>query len=148
MKIKKHFTASTFIFHHGKVLLCFHNKSKEWFPVGGHVEENETPEETAKREVIEETGLKVNFFNTDDKLNCSDVEELMKPVHIFLENVREGHKHIDFIYYAIAESLKLNPEDGEANELKWFSENEIKSNDNLLDHVQMSALEGLRIFGK
>ena len=45
-----------------EVLLVKHNKGHISFPKG-HVEDNETEEETAYREVLEETGIKIKIDN-------------------------------------------------------------------------------------
>lgn len=39
-----------------KILLTFHKKSGLWLPPGGHVELNEEPQDTVRRECIEELG--------------------------------------------------------------------------------------------
>ena len=59
----KHFCASAFVIDPltKKVLLVHHKKFNKWNQPGGHIEDNETPEETAIREVYEETGLNVNI---------------------------------------------------------------------------------------
>ena len=46
-----------------KVLLHYHKKVRLVLPPGGHVEPNETPAESAIREVKEETGLKVKIIH-------------------------------------------------------------------------------------
>lgn len=43
------------------VLLIHHKRFSLWLPVGGEVEEGETPIEAAKREVWEETKLEIEF---------------------------------------------------------------------------------------
>src|SRR5262245_63637272 len=40
-----------------RVLLCHHRLSGLWLPTGGHVEPNEHPVETVRREVREELGI-------------------------------------------------------------------------------------------
>lgn len=48
------------VFHHGKILLLYknqHNKNKGWVMPKGTVEDGETFEETALREVFEEAGV-------------------------------------------------------------------------------------------
>ena len=40
----------------GKIVMCRHEKRETWEIPGGHIEENETPEEAARREIYEETG--------------------------------------------------------------------------------------------
>ena len=64
--IIKHFTASVFVVSDSKVLMLEHKKIASWLPPGGHVEENELPNETAIREVKEETGLDVELIVSDD----------------------------------------------------------------------------------
>ena len=52
-----------FIIKNDKVLLLFRNKAPnqfKWNGVGGKIEHNETPHESIKREIMEETGLIVN----------------------------------------------------------------------------------------
>ncbi|MEF2561672.1 MAG: NUDIX domain-containing protein [Negativibacillus sp.] len=42
--------------HQGKWVLCQHKKRTTWEVPGGHIEEGETPEEAARRELYEESG--------------------------------------------------------------------------------------------
>ncbi len=48
-----------------QVLLVDHKKAGLWLPAGGHVEPNEHPRETVKREIVEELGIKADFMMTD-----------------------------------------------------------------------------------
>jgi len=41
--MRKDFVATAFIADGGKVLLVLHRKLGLWLPVGGHIEEGETP---------------------------------------------------------------------------------------------------------
>jgi 8-oxo-dGTP pyrophosphatase MutT (NUDIX family) len=45
-----------------KYLLVDHKKAGLWLPAGGHVEVNEHPVETVKREVKEELGIEADFL--------------------------------------------------------------------------------------
>ncbi len=45
-------------FYQGKMLLSFHSGHKSWETQGGHIEQGETPEEAARRELYEESGVK------------------------------------------------------------------------------------------
>ena len=86
--LEKHFTASALIIDNGKVLLLHHKKLGVWFYPGGHVEKNETPEQTVIREVKEETGLDVEINSErDDNLADinTDVSALYKPNVILCE---------------------------------------------------------------
>jgi 8-oxo-dGTP diphosphatase len=44
-----------------RVLLCDHRLSGLWLPTGGHVEPNEHPVATVRREVVEELGVEARF---------------------------------------------------------------------------------------
>lgn len=99
-------------------------------PPGGHIDENETPEETAKRECKEETGLDVEIVGDDDWLsNNTTIQQsdnqtiklipdlfahcpeegrmLKKPIAMLLENIPDcpernepAHEHMDFLFLA------------------------------------------------
>lgn len=43
-----------YIVNKDKLLLIHHKKLKKWLPVGGHIDENETPCKALRREVKEE----------------------------------------------------------------------------------------------
>ena len=45
-------------FFQGRPLLSYHRGHQSWETQGGHIEEGETPEEAAKRELYEESGVK------------------------------------------------------------------------------------------
>jgi 8-oxo-dGTP pyrophosphatase MutT (NUDIX family) len=44
-----------------KALFIDHRKLRKWLPPGGKVDPNETPEDAALRECLEETGLQVTL---------------------------------------------------------------------------------------
>lgn len=125
----KHFTATTYVVHEKKVLLHFHKKLHMWLAIGGHIEDNELPEEAALREIAEETGLIATLYDPDGQIGVSDVEQLIRPMHILLEDIGGTHKHIDLIYYARTESDVLNPQDGETANIKWFTTDDIQNLD-------------------
>ena len=60
----RHFTSTVFVVDLSKkaILLHWHEKVSAWLPPGGHIEADEDPVQTAKREVLEETGLKINII--------------------------------------------------------------------------------------
>ena len=57
--MRKDFVATGFIVRENKTLLVMHKKMGLWLPVGGHLEQHETPEEALHREAMEETGLEI-----------------------------------------------------------------------------------------
>lgn len=71
--------------HEPQFLLIQHKKGQHWSFPKGHVENNETEEETARREIKEETGLVVSL-NTHFRqiINFSPQAGVMKEVVYFL----------------------------------------------------------------
>ena len=57
MAVTRHFTATGFVVHRGRVALHWHPKVKAWLPPGGHIDANEDPVQAVLREIEEETGL-------------------------------------------------------------------------------------------
>lgn len=77
-----------------KVLLI-HQVQGHWCFPKGHVEKKETEHETAKREIREETGLKVHFVDGfRHTLNYSPSPGISKDVVYFLAVCRGGHEKI------------------------------------------------------
>lgn len=150
--MEKHFTISVFIVHKDKVLLHMHKKAKKILPLGGHVERNELPEEACIREAWEESGLEIKLFDNESnslKKSCDLVGEklLVKPVHMVLGEIAPGHCHMDFVFYAIADTYQTNPAEGESRQLKWYSKEELKKADNIQENVLDMANEALNILG-
>jgi len=143
MEITRHFTATTIIVHKNKALLHLHKKLGIWIPVGGHIDRDELPHVAALREIKEESGLDVTLYNPDKQIEMGDVVQLFRPMHILLENINPFHQHIDFIYYASAESDKLSPQNGETTNLKWFTSEEIITLDGAPLNVKALSLEAI-----
>jgi bis(5'-nucleosidyl)-tetraphosphatase len=77
-----------------EVLVIRQNQGHWCFPKG-HVEKDETEQETALREVKEETGLSIAFVNSfRDETSYSPQEGVMKQVVYFLARPAGGHEHI------------------------------------------------------
>ncbi len=125
--MEKHFTATTYVLSSDKVLLLFHHKMQKWLPPGGHLEKDETPSEGARREVLEETGLEIEWIAQEnlwiDRWNAKSIE---RPYLCLLENIpahgdKPEHQHIDFIYVAkpVGGTLIKDPL------IRWFSLEEV-----------------------
>ena len=122
--MKRQFVSTCYIVHENQFLLLFHLKHQKWLPPGGHLEEGETPPEAAKREVLEETGLEVEFIKQEnvwvDEWNSKSIE---RPFSCLLEPIpargeEPAHEHIDFIFIA-------RPVGGNLIDGKWFSPEEV-----------------------
>ncbi|MBN1062681.1 MULTISPECIES: NUDIX domain-containing protein [Clostridium] len=144
MNLNRTLTASVYVIYQNKVLLHIHKKYNTLFPLGGKMNPDEVPHETAIREVYEESGLKIELYDKDKKLNLGRVLQLHSPMNTLLENVGHEIENIDFIYFAKALNNKLNPQNGESKELYWFTKEEVEIDDNIKPHVKAMALEALQ----
>ena len=103
MSLSRDFTVAVFVVWQNQVLLHQHRKLGKWLPPGGHIEAFELPDEAATREVLEETGVKIQLLASDqlEYLPESDSpRQLTRPRGIQLEGISAGHEHIDLIYFA------------------------------------------------
>ncbi len=141
--LQRHFTATAFIVDSkNRTLLLQHKRLGRWMPPGGHVEADETPEETARRECKEETGLDVEITGAPGQDlftgNPNEGRMLKQPIAFLLENIpasevrnEPAHQHMDFLYLArpIDESQLLTLAKEEAGEMRWFTRTEIETLD-------------------
>jgi len=146
MNITKHFSVTTTVVHKNKVLLHFHKKLNLWLPVGGHVDEDELPEEAAVREAREEAGIDIELYNPDKKLELKQTKQLVRPAHMIVHDISEDHKHIDFSFYATTNSFDLKPGDGEAHQLEWFSKEDLEKI-TIPENARILSLEALDLLG-
>jgi 8-oxo-dGTP pyrophosphatase MutT (NUDIX family) len=139
--MERQFTATVYLIHQGKVLLHFHQKLGKWLPPGGHLEPNETPSEAARREVLEETGLEIEFLEEEHfKIDCPNAKSIERPFLCMLENVpsykdQAAHQHIDFIY--LAKPLNI-VEDLQG--FRWFGYEELQQLDLFPDVTEVLRL--------
>lgn len=124
--MKRHFCASAFVVDPNtkRLLLVFHKKFHKWVQPGGHIEEGETPEETAYREVYEETGIKIELLGN----RFPREDDFIRPLGIQRNRNLEGDTHIDIIYAAIpkkTENLTLNQE--ESLGIGWFTRKQLEA---------------------
>lgn len=99
-----------------QVLLVNHKKAGLWLPSGGHVEPNEKPKETVKREILEELRIEANF---------------MIEVPVFLTvtktvGLTAGHTDISLWYILEGcSSTSYNFDSEEFIQIRWFSPSKI-----------------------
>ena len=144
--VKNHFTATGIVFNsQNEVLMIRHKKLKVWLPPGGHIDENELPDNAVLREILEETGIKATLIQ--NKKNLDLPYELTLPFVILLEDIeRDGtHNHIDMIYLCKALGDELKPQESEVDGIGWFTFEKIKrlnTFDNVLKTID-KAIEHL-----
>lgn len=104
-----------------KILLVKHKDYKKWVQPGGHIEQNEAPEDAAIRETFEETSIKIKLLG--ERFPRST--DYIRPLSI-QKNERDGKIHLDFFYIGIPEgSHKPIPDINEVTEAKWFTRSEL-----------------------
>jgi len=137
------FTASCYIVKDDHVLLLHHGSLDYWLPPGGHVEDRETPDETALREVKEETGLTVDII--DDKTGDAPdgSHNLPEPSIINLHKIRDGHWHCDFAYVAKPLPDQTIELEQKHHGIEWFDADELRGTDDIPDAVRQRALKAL-----
>lgn len=109
-------------------------------PPGGHVDEDELPEDAARRECKEETGLDVEIISDSQQdyflENASEGRILKKPIAFLLETIEArpdhnepAHEHMDFVYLArpMDENQPLQLMESEGEELRWFTATEVQA---------------------
>jgi len=96
-----------------------------WNNPGGHKEEGESDEETVKRELLEETNLKI---------------KIGKLIGIYTWQKNEEELIIKKVYEAKIISGELSFPEDEIEEVKWFSKDEI-TNKNLFTFGAVKSIE-------
>lgn len=126
-----------------KVLLTWNKNIQTWIPVGGHVDQGETPMEAIRREVEEETGFGFELygnFNMQDNGNI----QIVKLYKFQIEKVPHHGSHMNFVFFGVChkyhKSVKKTDED---EKLRWFSRQEILNENGMLESVRNSALAAL-----
>lgn len=109
--VERQHSAGGIVFHHGRILLISTAGGKRWQLPKGHVEENETPEETAVREVREETGVTGRVVATLSSIQYTFVER----------GARRIRKHVDYYLLEYVEGSEENFDQQEVDGARWFS---------------------------
>lgn len=115
MKSRRQISSGGIIFrvrnHQPEVVLIARRNSTIWCLPKGMLEQDETPEITAKRETKEETGLDGDILEKLGEINYwyysrEDQSRISKTVHFYLFEFKGGNER---------------EHDSEADEVKWFS---------------------------
>lgn len=125
--ITRDFTATTFVVQDGRTLLLRHKKLDAWFPPGGHIDQDELPDDAARREVLEESGLEVELITGRSALG--NVGVISQPECILLEDISDTHQHIDLIYFARVIGGHLSVSETEADGHRWCSPDDLASDE-------------------
>lgn len=149
MRYNKSITATVYVINAGKVLLHQHKKYNTWFPLGGHIEENEFPHEAAIREVREESGFNVKLMDTElaPHIELARVQRIPSPFCLLHEGIGGEENFFDFIYIAETKETIPHPDNNESKDFKWFTYDELQ-NSEIKTHVKNTALAALEYWMK
>jgi len=103
-----------------QILLQLRADTKEWGLPGGAMELAESLEQTAERELLEETGLRAENFKFLDLLSGQDL--YFKYPH------GDEVYNVISVYLAEGTNGKLSMTDGESLDLQYFSPTELPAN--------------------
>jgi ADP-ribose pyrophosphatase YjhB (NUDIX family) len=128
METTRDFTATAFVYWQGKTLLHKHKKLGLWLPCGGHIDPYELPDDAAKREVLEESGVEIELLG-ETALSIHEPRQLIRPRGVQLEFIHENHEHIDLIYFARPVSGYTGYLNQDDPSLGWYSLLDLKHMD-------------------
>src|ERR1700722_3475736 len=127
------FVAEAYIVHDSRVLLRKHDKYKEWFPVGGHIELDEDPPHAAVRAAKEEVGIDIELVpsaptkDPHDPMGFKDATELIPPRFMNQHRINDVHEHIALVYFATSKSNAIHQGTTEiSDDIRWFTEKELE----------------------
>lgn len=143
-EVTRDFTVAVFVVHGGALLLHWHRKLGRWLPPGGHIEPHELPDEAARREVREETGVPVALVGPTgiDHTLPGEPVQLVRPEGIQLETIAPGHEHIDLIYFARPLALPPLPD-----LVGWYDASDLDTLD-LTNEVRLWCEKALATVGE
>ena len=117
---------------HEKSFLLLNYPQGHWDFIKGKMEQNETPHETALREIKEETGISdiefIDGFEENIEYNFKfKHEDVHKKVIFFLaktdeKNIRLSHEHNDYIWLKYNDALKKTTFENAKNVLSKANE--------------------------
>jgi 8-oxo-dGTP pyrophosphatase MutT (NUDIX family) len=119
------FTVAVFIVKDGKVLLVHHRKLDKWLPVGGHIELDEDPEQAARREAREESGLEVELLGKRPPTTGADTRALIAPRFLDIHRISDTHEHIGLIYWARPRDGALVLASEEHFDIRWCAASDL-----------------------
>lgn len=139
---------SSFAVREGRVLLIKHKRLGLWLAPGGHVDEGETPEQAALRELREETGLEADFAAAPSGRATEDgVEPLRLPFHMQVEPIPGHNHHLNLVYALRARPGEVDPGPGESREWRWHSAADL-AGAHVRAEVRETALKALSLVGE
>jgi 8-oxo-dGTP pyrophosphatase MutT (NUDIX family) len=108
--LERQYSAGGLVVRAGEVLLIATAGGRRWQLPKGHVEEGESPEQTAVREVREETGVTGEVVAALPSIDYTFVER----------GTRRIRKHVDYYLLAYLEGSERDFDRHEVDGARWF----------------------------
>ena len=124
----KYFAAG-YLIKDDKALLVHHKKFDKWTPPGGHIEEDETPNQALIREWKEELNLDIDILPAYESAFSGDTNAtpIPMPFHIDLEKEGFDVPHLGYFFYVklLDENHIISIQESEIHNAKWFSKEDL-----------------------
>ena len=88
---------------------------------------DEDPETALFREIREECGLKVRILARKPAIAHAGVKPILTPSFVDAHRITDVHKHIAFIYFAVAQNDRVRLHKREHRDYRWVSAKELVS---------------------
>ena len=146
--VKTDLVVTGYIIDKDKLLLIHHKKLNLWLPVGGHIEQNEIPDDALKREIKEETNLDVEIISSTEHITPKGNTKisLATPFHVNVHSVGD-HDHCSLFYICKPlnpDALKIN---SELKNFRWVSKDELDDK-TIPEDVKDIAIKAFKIINK
>lgn len=129
--------------------LVWHPRMGGWLPAGGHVEDGETPTQTAQREALEETGMRVRLLSLPLPQRFPHRPMATPWWTVEMPACADGHTgvehvHVDHLFVGEVEG----PVGAAQCRVRWFTEDDLARDPAVADDARLQALQVLAVLGQ
>jgi ADP-ribose pyrophosphatase YjhB (NUDIX family) len=133
------------------VALAWHPRMGGWLPTGGHVEDGETPAQTARREALEETGMRVRLLSLPLPRGFPHRPVAAPWWIVEMPACADSHTGVEHIHvdHVFVGAVDADDAVGAAEcRVRWFTEDEVASDPEVADDSRLQALQVLALLGQ